>query len=120
MSRAPLELGSLTVLAMPGIHTLGTNPHAVRVTLDGYVVAYSGDTEWTDDLVSIASGADLFVCEAYRANPVRNHMDYRTLQANRERLGCRRLVLTHMAPDVLALTGDDVLERAHDGMTITL
>jgi ribonuclease BN (tRNA processing enzyme) len=34
-SRAPLELGSLTVLAMPGIHTLGTNPHAVRVTWMG-------------------------------------------------------------------------------------
>lgn len=118
-AHVPLTIGNVTVLAVPGIHTLGTHPHAIRVEVDGRCIGYSGDTEWTEDLLAIASDADVFVCEAYRVDRVRNHMDYSTLRANQARLGCRRLVLTHMAPDVLALVGDDILERAYDGLTIT-
>lgn len=29
------------------------------------VTAYSGDTKWTDSLVAVALGADLFISEAY-------------------------------------------------------
>src|SRR5438132_5296571 len=32
---------------------------------DSRVLAYSGDTEWTDALISVATGADLFIVECY-------------------------------------------------------
>jgi phosphoribosyl 1,2-cyclic phosphodiesterase len=32
---------------------------------------------------------------------VKYHLDYQTLMAHRDRLGCRRLVLTHMHQDML-------------------
>ena len=110
----------LTVLAVPVIHTAGTHPHAVRVETDGLTVAYSGDTEWTDALLTVSRDADLFVCEAYSLEPFRNHMDCRTLRLNAPRLGCRRLMLTHMSPEMLAATDPGIAERAHDGMSITL
>ena len=45
------------------------------------VIAYSGDTEWTDVLLEVARGADLFVCEAYFYDKrVRNHLSYTTLR----------------------------------------
>ena len=116
----PITVAGLTVLAVPAIHTAGTQPHAVRVEIDGFTIAYSGDTEWTDDLLTVTQGADLFVCEAYTIEPFLNHMDWRTLTANISRLGCRRLMLTHMSPEMLALDATGMAERAHDAMTVTL
>ena len=41
----------------------------------------------------------LFVCEAYTfERKIRYHLDYATLRAEAARLGCRRIVLTHMGP----------------------
>jgi ribonuclease BN (tRNA processing enzyme) len=116
----PTSSGGLTVLAVPAIHTAGTHPHSVRVGIDGYAVAYSGDTEWTDNLLGVSQGADLFVCEAYSLEPFRNHMDWRTLTLNMPRLGCHRLMLTHMSAEMLALTDTGVADRADDGQTIVL
>jgi ribonuclease BN (tRNA processing enzyme) len=114
------KVSGLTVLAVPAIHTAGTQPHAVRVEMDGFAVAYSGDTEWTDDLLTVSRDADLFVCEAYSIEPFSNHMDWRTLTRNTSRLSCRRLMLTHMSPEMLALGNTGFAIRADDGMTVDL
>lgn len=116
----PAAALGLRVLAVPAIHTAGTSPHAVRIEIDGLVVSYSGDTEWTDDLLTVSRDADLFVCEAYSLEPFRNHMDWRTLRLNLPRLACRRLVLTHMSPEILALPDASIAERAHDGLTLLI
>ena len=80
------------------------------------MLAYSGDTAWTETLLDVARDADLFVCEAYvYEKPVRYHLDYRTLAAHRDRLGCRRLVLTHMSEDMLARLPLPGVEWAEDG-----
>ena len=51
------------------------------------VIAYLGDTEWTDVLLEVARGADLFVCEAYFYDKrVRNHLSYTTLRQHLQRL----------------------------------
>src|SRR5207244_4256357 len=82
----------------------------------GKVVAYSGDTEWTDALADAARDADLFVCEAYFFEKrVPHHLDYRTLVDRRESLGCRRLVLTHMSADMLGRLPLAGVEAAEDG-----
>ena len=87
----------------------------------GHLVAYSGDTEWTEALVEAAADADLFVCEAYTFETARRyHLDFRTLAAHRPRLGCRRLVLTHMGPEMLARLPDAGVECAEDGLVIAL
>src|SRR5205085_1327935 len=75
---------------------------ALRVVCAGKIVAYSGDTEWTDALVEAADGADVFICEAYFfAKVVKNHLAYATLCQHRAQLACRRIILTHMSAEML-------------------
>jgi ribonuclease BN (tRNA processing enzyme) len=116
----PTTVLGLTVLAVPAIHTAGTQPHALRVQIDGRSVAYSGDTEWTHALLALSHDADLFVCEAYSVEPFRNHMDWQTLTRHLPRLTCRRLMLTHMSPEMLALDSTGLAVRADDGMFVML
>src|SRR5438045_7769651 len=87
-------VGPLIVGSFPVLHTPGTHAHALRVEVDGRVLAYSGDTEWSDTLLEAAAGADLFICEAYTYDrKQRNHLDYITL-ASRQigRASCRERV----------------------------
>jgi ribonuclease BN (tRNA processing enzyme) len=114
-------LGPLSVIPYRVVHPSGAPSFALRVTCEGKVIGYSGDTEWTDTLVQAARGADLFICEAYVfEKKVKYHLDYRTLMDRRTQLGCRRLMLTHMSDDMLQrLQGLDA-DWAEDGKRIVV
>jgi ribonuclease BN (tRNA processing enzyme) len=113
--------GPARVTAFAVEHASGAPSYALRVEYGGKVVAYSGDTEWTDRLVDAARGADLFVCEAYVFDrQIRYHLDYRTLREHLPLLGCRRVILTHMGPDMLSRAGEVDLEHAEDGRRVAL
>ena len=115
------KVGDLTVFPVRVIHGSGAPPFALRVECAGKIIAYSGDTEWTDALRTVAEGADLFICESYFfEKPMKNHINYRTLLAHRAELGCRRIILTHMGEDVLKRRGEIELEAAEDGMEVVL
>src|SRR5439155_8141881 len=87
----------------------------------GEVIAYSGDTEWTETLVDAARAADLFIAEALFVDKrVKFHLDVATLLANRARLGCRRLVLTHMSDDVLGRLEELGVEAPEDGRELVV
>ena len=103
------------------VHGSGAPPYALRVECGGRVIAYSGDTEWTDSLTEAAKGSDLFICEAYSYDKkMKFHVDLPTLMEHRQDLQCKRLILTHMGEDVLShLSGLDV-EAAEDGKSIVL
>lgn len=117
----PTAVGPLRVTPYEVVHACGAPPYALRVELDGRTIVYSGDTEWTDRLVAAVAGADLFISEAYfYSNPARFHLDYATIMRNRSRLDCKRLILTHMGPDMLAHLADLPLEAAYDGFEVAL
>jgi len=117
----PNPIGPLIVTPYPSLHTPGTEAHALRIEIEGKVIGYSGDTEWTDALTKVAEDADLFISEAYSFDlGVKNHMSYWTLRERRSSLGCRRLVVTHMNSDMLSGLADLETEWADDGKTITL
>jgi ribonuclease BN (tRNA processing enzyme) len=121
LPRTPAIVGPATVTAFPVRHESGAPSYALRVTLGGRTIAYSGDTEWTETLIEAAEGADLFVCEAYFFDKaVKYHLDYATLQRHAARLTCRRIVLTHMAADMLARAGEAGFECAHDGLVVSV
>jgi ribonuclease BN (tRNA processing enzyme) len=116
----PTRLGPAVIRTLE-VEQPGTPAGAVRVELGGKVVAYTGDTAWTDGLIDLSAGADLLVAEAYFYDrDVPYHLSYRTLLAQRDRLDCRRILLTHMSPDMLARQADAVFPCAHDGMVVTL
>ncbi len=115
----PYTVGPLGVEPYAAVHT----PEALsyRLTLGGHVLGYTGDTAWNDALPLIARDADLFICQVYSfARPVEGMIAYQTLVARRGELGCKRLILTHVGPDLdrhLAEVADEV---ATDGLTVVL
>jgi ribonuclease BN (tRNA processing enzyme) len=111
----------LVVTPQPARHTAETNPTALRVEVGGKVIAYTGDTEWTDDVARVARGADLFIAECYFYDKaVRWHLNYPTIAAHRERLEAKRVILTHMSREMLAHVAEVPEECAHDGLVVTL
>ena len=91
------------------------------VGVDGRRILYSGDTGWTEDLVTRSQGTDLFICECcFFETRVDFHLDYPRLHENRDRFGCKRLVLTHLGREVHARRDEVELELAQEGMVVEL
>ncbi|MGO9045090.1 MAG: MBL fold metallo-hydrolase [Mycobacterium sp.] len=101
---------------MPGNVSLG-----LRLDIAGKSIAYSGDTAWTDALIDLATGSDLFIAESYFWDkPVPYHLRHADLVAHRDQLASRRIILTHMSEDMLAHAHEAVFELAYDGHAVTL
>jgi ribonuclease BN (tRNA processing enzyme) len=119
--RSPRTIGPWEITPFLVDHPSGAPPFAVRVAVAGTVFAYSGDTAWTDSLLEVAEGTDLFVCEAYfYEKMIPAHLSYRTLYEHADRLATRHLVTTHMSHDMLARLNDVELDTAGDGRVILL
>jgi ribonuclease BN (tRNA processing enzyme) len=114
-------VNSLVVTPYGVVHPSGAPSYALRIALEDKVIAYSGDTEWTDALIPAARGTDLFVCEcSYFAKGSGYHLDYQTLMDHRTELECHKLILTHMNDDMLHRLGNLDVEGAEDGKVIVL
>ena len=80
------------------------NPESVAYRLtagDGASVVYSGDTDYSENLVTLARDADLLICEAARPDehPVAGHLTPSMAGRMAAEAGARRLMLTHFYPD---------------------
>jgi ribonuclease BN (tRNA processing enzyme) len=88
------------------------------------ILAYTGDTAWGEHIVNLARDTDLFVCECsfyqHPAPDLIKHISYLEIQAHREQLKTRRLVLTHMGEEMLARASDVSCDTAFDGLVIDL
>jgi ribonuclease BN (tRNA processing enzyme) len=124
----PADVLGHSLVTAEVIHGSGAPSTALRLS-DGRfgdgetVFAYSGDTEWTDALLPIARGADLFVCECYAfAGRLTGHMSWDILQSRLGDLAAKRTMVTHMNPTVLArldaVRAAGVLV-AEDGLTLS-
>ena len=117
----PVDLCGAAVRAYPAVHTPETEPHMLRIAIDGRTIAYSGDTEWTPALIEAARGADLLICEASTfSTRVKNHLDFETLMSHRAELECESIVITHMSDEMLAHLPVDGVTAAEDGLAIEL
>lgn len=115
------EWCGLSVKVAEGLHASGAPALALRIEAAGKSVAYTGDTQWVDELIPLLSGADLLIAEAYfYQRPIKYHMSCADVLAHREALHPKRLMLTHMSPDMLAHVDELPGETANDGMELTL
>jgi len=114
--------GEVKVTPYPVVHGESGGPFlAYRIEAEGRVITYSADTEWTDTLIPAASGADLFIAEAYYYDKiVKNHLSLKTLEAHLAEISAKQLVLTHMSEDMLGRLGELPYLAAHDGMAVEL
>lgn len=124
VEQVPLTLNGVNITPFEVKHPSGAPPYASRFQLDGKVIAFSGDTGWTESLCAVAQDADLFISECFQYDvtlPI--HLDYKTIDANYERLGAKRVLLTHMGEAMLEQVDKVDASRyliALDGMTLDL
>jgi ribonuclease BN (tRNA processing enzyme) len=109
------------VCAWQADHESGAPALLLRLELAGKIIAYTGDTAWTNDLIEVAAGADLLIAEAYyRDKNIPYHLRYADLDVHRDQLKARRIIVTHMSADMLDRQHEVRLEPAHDGLVINL
>ena len=120
---APVEVNNLEIRAFEVTHPSGAPSHALRIGCDDRTIAYTGDTDWVEDLAEVGRNADLFVAEAlFYDRQVRYHLDFATLSGHLDRIAPKKLALTHMGPDMLANRHKvpDGVVLAEDGLEITI
>ena len=94
------EIGPLRVTTRHMDHSVET--FGFRLEHDGRTLAYSGDTGPTGELVTVAAGADVLLCEASFVDgpdlPSGLHLTARQAAEHAARAGVGALVLTHLVP----------------------
>ena len=126
----PIRLGPFTIRPARVVHPIPA--YALRVEADRHVLAYSGDTGPCQELVDMAAGADLLLCEAAFLEsgdkPADLHLTGKQAGVAAAEAGVGRLVLTHIPPwhDKQAAMAeareayDGLLDLAATGSTYTL
>lgn len=113
------DVEGIKVRSFPADHTKQTNPTALRIEVAGKVIAYSGDGDWTEHTADVARDTDLFICECYfYQKPIKFHLNYPTIKARRAELKTKRLILTHLGPEMMKNTDAVAEECAYDGLVV--
>lgn len=110
---------ALQIEPFAAVHT----PEALmfRLTLAGRTIAYSGDTAWTEAIVPLSAGADLFICQTYTfSSPQQTMLSHAELMAQRGRLRCKQVLLTHIGAEMQRHRDEAGELVAEDGMTLHL
>lgn len=122
--RRPLDVGGVKVTPFEVHHPSGAPPYALRFEVNGKALAFTGDTGWVEAICDAAQGTDLLISESFQYDVKLDlHLDFKTIDANYERLGAKRVLLTHMGEAMLSRCGEVDPSRylvAHDGMTLDL
>lgn len=102
----------------PVVHSSAASPHGIRLTWAHKIIGFSGDTEWTDQLIPIANGADLFICECnFETKVSPGHLSYEELEQHAASLHSKQIWLSHMN-EAMILKKDSRFRRLEDNMKI--
>lgn len=114
------DIAGVAVLPFQAVHGPAGGPFfSYRLQAEGRSLAYTGDTEWNEQLIPAAAGVDLLVAEAYFfERKVKFHLDLQSLARQLPAIAPKRLILTHMSDDMLARAGALPYELAFDGKSV--
>lgn len=117
----PAEVNGIIVAPFRVPHQSDAISLGLKLSFEGKRILFSGDSLWTERFVELADGVDLFLCECsfFHEEPGM-HVNYQALAANLGRLGCRRLVLTHLGEEMLSHRNDIAVLAADDGMVLEI
>lgn len=115
------QVNGVSVTPYPVRHPSGAPSYALRCQVARKTLCYSGDTEWVPVLVEAARGADVFIAECYTfERPVPFHTSWVSLREHLPEIGAKRVLLTHMSPDMLEQSSLEGAERAEDGLVLEI
>jgi ribonuclease BN (tRNA processing enzyme) len=116
-----VTVAGVTAAAWEADHPSGGPSLALRLTIGGKIIAYTGDTAWTEALIDVAAGADLLIAEAYyRDKHVPYHLSNADVAAHQGQLTSRGTVLTHMSADMLEHLDQACCDTAYDGLVLRI
>lgn len=119
----PVSLGHRRILSARVQHPTGPfAATALRIETCGKVIAFSGDTGWVEALIGISADCDLFICECFEhtVQPYDGHLSLPVLLDNLPRITARRVVITHLGPEMVAHRATLPLDCLTDGATLTV
>ncbi len=121
-AESPIEIEGVRVTPYEVQHASGAPPYALRFEADGKVLAFTGDSEWVEAIVTAGRKADLYIMECYQfSGAPRFHMSWQAISEALDRIDARRVVLTHMSGAMLARcheVSDSRVLLAEDGLVI--
>ncbi|HEY7400112.1 MAG TPA: MBL fold metallo-hydrolase [Actinomycetota bacterium] len=94
------ELGPFRIRAFEMTH-IGVRALGYRIETNGAVLAYTGDTGPSDEVVKLAENADVFLCEAtwkHAEGLLPFHMSAQQAGEHAARASASQLILTHIWP----------------------
>lgn len=117
-----VRFGEVNVTPFAVVHGESGGPFlGYRIEAESRIVAYTGDTEWTEMLIPLGFAADLFIAEASTFDrPVKNHLSLKMLETHLADIKPKRLILTHMGDDMLERLGELAYDGASDGLVIDI
>ena len=115
----PAAVGGGSARALAARHQPGAWAFSWRLDLGGRTVVYSGDTGFSDELISESAAADLLIHECTSLEALPGHTSHRELEEAASRITARRVLLVHTGEDVLGAAGL-AFERAHDGLRVVV
>jgi ribonuclease BN (tRNA processing enzyme) len=117
----PQDVAGIEVFPFRVPHQTHDVSLGLKIAYQNKQILFSGDSLWTDLFVEQAKEVDLFLCEcSFFEEQPGMHVNYRALEANRARLQCKKLVLTHLGDDMLARRHQLATTVAEDGMVIEI
>ena len=115
----PEGLGGGSARALAARHQPEAWALSWKLGLGGRTVVYSGDTGFSDELISEAAAADLLIHECTSLEALPGHTSHLELEEAASRITARRVLLVHTGEDVLGAAGL-AFERAHDGLRVVV
>ena len=111
-----LRLKDFTVQSAPVEH----NPESIAYRITGpggHSIVYSGDTDYSENLITLSKDADLLICESalpddYR---VKGHLTPSLAGDIATRAGVKKLVLTHFYPECDQTDIEQECRKTYDG-----
>jgi ribonuclease BN (tRNA processing enzyme) len=114
--RDHLDCGPFDVDSLPMDHTQMSL--AYRITgSDGKSVVYSGDTDVCDNLVALAKGVDVLICESALPDEMKvdGHLTPSLAGRIATEAGVKKLVLTHFYPECDAVDIAEECRKTYQG-----
>ena len=117
--RDSLQFTNFSVESAPMAHN--DESIAYRITgPDGSSVVYSGDTDYTDNLIDLAKGAELLICESALPDHMRveGHLTPSLAGQIAAKSEVKKLVLTHFYPECDQVDVAQQCRKSYDGPLI--
>ena len=115
------QVNGVSVTPYPVRHPSGAPSYALRCQVEHQILCYSGDTEWVPVLIEGARRADVFIAECYTFDrKVPFHTSWVSLREHLQKIGAKRVLLTHMSTDMLEQVSIERAEMARDGIILEI